>query len=354
MADGISLLPEEYKKKEEEERKKRAKEKPAVAFYVPGQGKTPSAPAPKALARPGLFGRFFARKPKPLIAKPGAKPALAVPAPTAPLKAPPLSAPPALSQPPKPAPLPSMPPAGRAQGPAPTPVPAPPPSPAAAPMPPKKRPSEFSATPSAGGGNVLRVSLIPEEGGAKQTKPKVGLTAVMATIVVSLLVVLGGWGATNAAGAAREQEIAGVDALIRQADVRIRETDISLSEARDAGRRLTALKTLLDRHVRWTGFFEWLERNTIPTVTFTQLRSESVGTVTLDATAQSFPAAAEQLVVFRTASQQITSVDVGALTADVAANGVVRGVRFTTNLTLASTLLTPDAPVKNAATTTAR
>ncbi len=328
MADGISLLPEEYKKKEEEERKKRAKVKPDMAFHVPGRQKAvPAPPAPTPAKGPGVFARLFRRKPKPLIAKPVGKPVVPAPTPATTPKAPPATAPLRTSPPPKPAPPP------------PPRVAAPPPPPPA----PKKGKVAAAFSSAAPGGDVLRVSLIPEEGAAQPAKRGVGLAGVIITVVISVLVVLGGYVAARAAAGAREAEIAGVDTLIAQTDARIREADLVLGEARDAGRRLTALDTLLDRHVRWTGFFTWLERNTIPTVTFTQLRSESVGTVTLDALAAGFPAAAEQIVVFRTAPQAVTAVETSAINADIAPNGEVRGVRFSVTLSLAPTLLTPDA-----------
>lgn len=327
MADGISLLPEEYKKKEEEERKKRAKAKPDLAFHVPGRQKAvPAPPVPTPAKGPGLLARLFRRKPKPLIAKPAGKPVVPAPTPVPPPKAPPVSAPPRTA-------------------PAPKPVPPPAPPRAAAPPPPapKKEKAAPTFSSAAPGGEVLRVSLIPEEGAAQPAKRGIGLSGVIITVVVSALAVLGGYVAARAAAGAREAEIAGVETLIAQTDARIREADLVLGEARDAGRRLAALDTLLDRHVRWTGFFTWLERNTIPTVTFTQLRSESVGTVTLDALAAGFPAAAEQIVVFRTAPQAVTAVETSALNADIAPNGTVRGVRFSVTLSLAPALLTPDA-----------
>ncbi|TAK05574.1 hypothetical protein EPO33_00275 [Patescibacteria group bacterium] len=195
----------------------------------------------------------------------------------------------------------------------------------------------------AGSDHVLRVSLIPEEGGKPVKSSRGGLRIVVAVGIVSVIAVAAGYGVARAMAGQRTAEIKNVEAVIAQTDARIAEADANLVSTRRAGRQLGAVRKLLDGHIQWTRFFDYLERNTIPTVTFTQLRSESVGTVTLDGLAESFAAAAEQIVVFRTSTGMISGVEAGGMTADVAPNGEVRGVRFTMTLTLAPTLLTPAA-----------
>lgn len=338
MADGISLLPEEFKKKEEEERKKRTKDKPDIALSAPGAGfNSPPPPVSKPVKQPGFFGSLFRAKPKPLIAKPAAKPApIATPAPAP--KPPAMSGAPAVSQPPKPMPLP---PSAPVPPPAP-PKPMPPAKPVTAPPPPKpKSDPQFSTT--SGGAHVLRVSLIPEEGGKPVKSGNGGLRIVIAVAILSAVAVAAGYGVAQAMAGQRAAEIRNVDAVIAQTDARIAEADQNLAAARRAGKQLGAVRKLLDTHVQWTRFFDYLEKNTIPTVTFTQLRSESVGTVTLDGLASSFAAAAEQIVVFRTSTGVVTAAESGGMAADVAPNGEVRGVRFTATLTLAPSLLTPGA-----------
>lgn len=339
MADGISLLPGEFKKKEEEERKKRGKDKPDFALYVPGAASTSAPPSfAKPVKQPGFFGRLFRNKSKPLIAKPTAK---SVPIATPAFVPKPLtmSSAPAVSQPPKSQPLPSSPPLA----PAPPSKPMLPAKPAVVPPPspqPKSGP-QFSVP--TGSDHVLRVSLIPEEGGKPVKSSGSGLRIVIVVAILSAVAVGVGFGVAQTMAASRTAEITNVEAVIAQTDARIREADSSLAAARRAGRQLGSLRKLLDGHVQWTRFFDYLEKNTIPTVTFAQLHSESVGTVTLDGLAESFAAAAEQIVVFRTAPGMITAADAGGMAADVAPNGEVRGVRFTMTLTLAPSLLTPGA-----------
>lgn len=332
MADGISLLPEEFKKKEEEERKKRGKDNPNFALSVPGaMTRTPPPSVAKPVKQPGFFDRLFRSKPKPLIAKPPAKSApIAMPAP--PPKPPAMSGAPVLSQPPKPQMLqPTVPPS--------PPKPASPVKLVVAPPPKTKTGPQFSAP--AGSDHVLRVSLIPEEGGKPVKSRSSGLRIVVMVAIVSVVAVGIGYGVAQAMAASRAAEIKNIDAVIFQTDARIAEADAGLADARRTGRQLGAMRKLLDGHVQWTRFFDYLERNIIPTVTFTQVRSESVGTVTLDGIAESFAAAAEQIVVFRTSPGAITAAEAGSMNADVTPNGEMRGVRFTVTLKIAPSLLTP-------------
>lgn len=349
MADGISLLPEEFKKKEEEERKKRSKDKANYALYVPGAASA-SAPPPvaKPVKQPGFFGRLFRAKPKPLIAKPSGKSA-PMPVPTPAPKPPGMSSAPAVSQPPRSQPLPPA--ASRVEGSPPKPIPLPPAKPVVAPPSVKPKTGTAFSTPSASE-HVLRVSLIREEGGKPVKNSSGGLRIVVAVAILSAVAVGVGYGVARAMAASRTAEIRNVEAVIAQTDARINEADANLVAARRAGKQLGALRKLLDGHVQWTRFFDYLEKNTIPTVTFTQLRSEAVGTVTLDGLAASFAAAAEQIVVFRTAPGMIVSADAGGMSADVAPNGEVRGVRFTMTLTLAPSLLTPGATPSSAGSAT--
>ncbi|MEK7073438.1 MAG: hypothetical protein AAB974_03320 [Patescibacteria group bacterium] len=336
MADGISLLPEEFKKKEEEERKKRGKDKPGFALYVPGAVSRSAPPSvAKPVKQPGFFGRLFRNKSKPLIAKPTAKSApiatfASVPKPLS------MSSAPAVSQPPKSQPLPPAP--SRVEG---SPKPMPPAKPTVIPPPPPQPKSGPQFSVPTGSDHVLRVSLIPEEGGKPVKKSGSGLRIVVVVAVLSAVAVGVGFGVAQVMAASRAAEITNVEAVITQTDARIREADSSLATARRAGRQLGSMRKLLDGHVQWTRFFDYLEKNTIPTVTFAQLHSESVGTVTLDGLAESFAAAAEQIVVFRTSPGMITAADAGGMTADVSPSGEVRGVRFTMTLTLTPSLLTP-------------
>ncbi len=338
MADGISLLPEEFKKKEEEERKKRAKDRPDITIHDPGAAlQAPPPTAPKPVSSSGLFGGLFQKKPQPLIAKPTAKPVMA--APTPPAKPPAMNAPPLVSQPPRPVPL--------GPRPAPPPKPVPPPAPVkpppAPPLPPLKTKGGPRFSSAAGGGGVLRVSLIHGEHAASVRGGSFGLRMILIAVAASVGLVVAGAVVARAMAAPRAAEITGIDALITQTDQRIAEADASVADARRAGKQLAAVRKLLDTHVHWTNFFGYLENNTIPTVTFTRLRSESVGTVTLDALAESFSAAAEQIVVLRSSPAAIAGVDAGGMTADVAPNGDLHGVHFTVTLTLAPQLLTPGA-----------
>lgn len=132
----------------------------------------------------------------------------------------------------------------------------------------------------------------------------------------------------------RQGAIRKLNDAVATVNQRIRETEAAVANPRRAGKQLAAAKTLLDGHVLWTKFFRFLEDNTLPDVGFTQLRSDTVGVVTLEAEAVSYASAAAQIMAFRQASDAVVAVETGGMSADVADNGTLRGVRFTLVLRL--------------------
>lgn len=325
MAD-ISLLPEDMKKKDEEERKKREKSKLVapkedLALHVPTVPQLPSSPKPAAgSVRP---------QSEPLAAKPMQKFGAPVPLPPPP----PLAVKPAA---PKPIPPPTA---------APAPVKAPlapvKPAPQKIPVQPpvsdtaKKmaRPVALS-TPKDDAGSVLRVSLIPSAESAAPRAAMSGSRWVVMVMIATVLLVLLAYGGLRFFAMARQSQIQKLEQGVATTNGQIREKETSLAQPRRTGKQLAAARTLLSGHVQWTKFFGFLERNTLPNIGFTQLRSETTGTVTLEADASSFAAAAEQIVALRQSTDVIESVETGGINADVADNGTLRNVHFTLVLRL--------------------
>lgn len=149
---------------------------------------------------------------------------------------------------------------------------------------------------------------------------------------VALLVVA--YGGLRGLGLMRQASIARLDASIVETNSLIRSTEAALAAPRLTSKKLSAGKRLLDEHILWTRFFDFLEKQTLPTISFSQFRSETAGSVTLEAVAPTFADAASQMVVFRNAAEAVVGVEAGGVSADIAPNGSIRGVRFTLVLRL--------------------
>lgn len=331
MAD-ISLLPDEMKKKTEEDRKKREKNKtvaPDISLYVPSSP-APAAPPAKSGGADSVI---------PPIKPPTPKPLALPPPPPPPASAPKIvSSPPKSVPPPKPVAQPVVPPPSK-------PAPVKPVSNPPKPAPLKTAPSVQLSSPKDPSSSVLRVSLMPSDQVA-QSKDTSGrntrnmIIMIGAAVVLIVLMYVG----LRLFVMQRQGVIRQLNTALADVNQRIRETEAAVTNPRRAGKQLAAAKTLLGDHILWTKFFRFLEDNTLPDVGFTQLRSDTVGVVTLEAEAVSYASAAAQIMAFRQASDAVLAVETGGMSADVADNGTLRGVRFTLVLRLRPEFLQAATP----------
>ncbi len=172
---------------------------------------------------------------------------------------------------------------------------------------------------------------------------------VMLVMGATILLVLLAYGGLRVFAMSRSGEIKKLEQGVATTNTQIREKETSLVQPRRTGKQLAAARALLAGHVQWTKFFGFLERNTLPNVGFTQLRSETLGTVTLEADAASFAAAAEQIVALREATDVIESVETGGINADVSDSGTLRNVHLTLVLRLKPNYLRQAVPATAAA-----
>jgi len=110
------------------------------------------------------------------------------------------------------------------------------------------------------------------------------------------------------------------------AEIRVKEQTIK--DAVLWNKQLVSASQVLDKHVRWTRFFNLLESKTMPTVSYLSLSGDSeLGTVTLDALAKSYRDVAEQIVIFRN-EPSIMDVRTTSAAAKINEAGEVVGVAF--------------------------
>jgi hypothetical protein len=202
----------------------------------------------------------------------------------------------------------------------------PPPAPAAS-APVSKKKSD-DAAPSAF--SSLRVSLMPSdlEGAAR---PNLGWRLLVFTVVVvAETAVIGGLyyltsQTVTAATAKRDAVLADIDS----ADKSVASRQATIADAADYAYQVADAGATLDAHLYWTDFFAFLEKRTLPDVTYANFSGDAgSGTVTLEADATSYRDAAEQIVALRE-DPSVISVLSDAAAAKVDEKGNVLGVSFT-------------------------
>ncbi|TAL20389.1 hypothetical protein EPN90_01125 [Patescibacteria group bacterium] len=284
----ISLLPEEMRKREEA-----AKPKPPVkeelAFHVPRPAQ------PSVTAKPPAPPPAEIPKPKSQIPTPPIKP-----------PPPPRPAPPA---PPKPPPLP--PPSLKAE----EKKPPPPPSPSA---------------PARPGGAQLRVSLIPRAA-ERAAGPARGGRTIIISVIASLFVAGLAYGAVWFYVSGKKNEALAHEARQAAAEQSVKAAGAELKEARLLARQIKSVKKLLSERPRWSQFFTFLEEQTHPEVTFSQLATEGPDGAVFSAEARSYRALAEQVNAW-TVAKEIKEVQVSGISAEITPGGELKTVKLTIRL----------------------
>lgn len=96
----------------------------------------------------------------------------------------------------------------------------------------------------------------------------------------------------------------------------IKQYESSQSDFVKISKRFAAVKSLLDKHVYWGKFFNYLEAYTLPAVDYNDLVAEENGKITLSAIADDYTQLALQLKVFQGATDFVKKVEInsGSLT----------------------------------------
>lgn len=120
-----------------------------------------------------------------------------------------------------------------------------------------------------------------------------------------------------------------------------------LAEAQQVSDRLATLELLISKHIRWTRFFDRLERYTLPQITYGSGFSGSLTTeLTFSASADSFERVAQQYLVYKqaiSAGDFITAFTINGATKTVQNDAEV--VAFNVSLTLVPSIF-KNPPVK--------
>lgn len=336
---------------------------PVAAQPAPGQGR-PKEKLPKP---PSGFLRWlknlFAPKPKaekPVKSKP--PPAPQPPPPPRPPVAPPA---PAVQSvlPPQPRPVPPPPPP-------PKPQPAPPPArPVVPPPPPPFKQTEKKVKPTAGekpkgetapargAGEAFFVNLLPEEFTVSASELKrhflsLGMAAVMSVVAVLAVYFLLELYQTNIV-----RKVAHIDEEITQTQSDIQRLRPEQREAIAFTEKVGAFTAAAISHVRWTNFFEQLEKYSVDNVSYGSVFKATVGgSLAFDGTARSIDDVAHFLAVLqREAKDFVTSAKLQSLVRAQAREGGEAEYTFSISVTLVDGLwlVPPGTPLPGPAPVTA-
>jgi hypothetical protein len=180
------------------------------------------------------------------------------------------------------------------------------------------------ATPNAPG---LRVSLIPTmqgEGGGFSGNQ--GRKAVFLGVGVLVFLLLGTVGTLRYVQAQKTK----TETWNNQRNV-AQESLATLRQSLDGARLFAAqvqtLRVLLSGHLAWSQFFTLLEKNTHQDIAYTQIATDGVDTVILQADARSYRAIAEQ-VEHLSLVEGIEEVHVSGMTTELGPTGTLKGVHL--------------------------
>ena len=98
--------------------------------------------------------------------------------------------------------------------------------------------------------------------------------------------------------------------------------------------KLTAVKSLLDSHISPLPFFDELEKNTLPDVSYDTLVLTKKGTASLSAATTNYTTLGRQLLAFEQSERFITRVQFSSISSSLDQLGEIIGIRFSISLNL--------------------
>ncbi|MBI3963661.1 MAG: hypothetical protein HY341_01555 [Candidatus Kerfeldbacteria bacterium] len=240
--------------------------------------------------------------------------------------------------------------------PAPQPIPSPPPSPhpsTSSPAPAPARPPVTPPPPPPTEEPGLSVNLIPEESITQVTRPTRQLATVgiwaLGAVLLSVLVTVG----MTLYGRALSKQTAQIQEDIHAVETQIATFSEVRSRATTLALRTDRVRTLLNRHVYWTQFFQKLEEHTVDDVSYGSFTGSMSGAFSLDATGADLTSVTRQVYAFEAADDFIN--DVSALSAGLlgptndAATGAPLSPRASFTLDI---IIQPDVLYRSATSTT--
>lgn len=158
------------------------------------------------------------------------------------------------------------------------------------------------------------------------------ITQLIVSFLISVLIGSAAWGGVYLYGGKEREAIQSV--RVERAAI---ETDITTIEKNKGvllayQTKLTAFNNLFKDHIYWTQFFEELEKNTLPNVTYDAVSISTNYTTSLSAHTTDYASVGKQLIAFQNAKSFVTSVEITSANAALSPTGAISGVNFSVKL----------------------
>lgn len=166
----------------------------------------------------------------------------------------------------------------------------------------------------------------------KQRAVLLGVVVLAAAIVVGL-----GFGGLVFYQGSIKNDIEATKSQLEAVDKEISSVKTEQAVASATVQKLNAIKSLVDRHTRWTKFFAMIEQYTLPEVTYGPAFSGDLnGSVTFTATTTTYEKVAQQYLIFQQLVREgrfISAFSITGATSSTTTEGV-NSITFTVGLTL--------------------
>ncbi|MBI2099475.1 hypothetical protein HYT45_03650 [Candidatus Uhrbacteria bacterium] len=183
---------------------------------------------------------------------------------------------------------------------------------------------------------TLRVSLMPEEGELwKPVNVRRRATGLVAFCVLGAGIIVSGVFYAKSLEQKKTNEISKLSAQIESIKTetgRLKQDYVQISRL---VRSLLAAGALLPEHPSFVKVLALLEERTIPEVHYSNLLASAEGkTLLLEASAPTFEDAARQVAAFREDKTRVLRAAIGAMSANVSEEGIVKEIKFSITLTV--------------------
>lgn len=180
--------------------------------------------------------------------------------------------------------------------------------------------------------SALETNLIDDESVATFIDWKSSIRLFVSYFIVLLLILVGSFVYITYLEAEKEKKADTYEDTIRSLQTSIASQEKDVENGLTLQKKVAALEGLLDRHIYWTNFFEYLEKNTLDKVYYSGFGGGVDGEYSLSATAEdAYFTATEQLKSFRE-DKFSKEVDISSLSASEEEEGTGKTIGFNLQL----------------------
>ncbi len=182
--------------------------------------------------------------------------------------------------------------------------------------------------------------ILQDKEGVKQGIERSMVSHLIASVFAGVALVALAYGALYVYGYYKEQELSSIHQEQITVDTAIASIESHRADLVQFQNTLEGVKKLLTSHIHWTNFFDVIEKNTIPEVTYVTVVMSPDGKVRLSGVAKDFTTLARQLRAFEDAKDVFSNVSITSGHAILGPTGDTIGVSFDATATLKPTVLT--------------